>query len=162
MIPPTTRRLVVALSGVTALAIVTGTVVTGTGPHAGDQDVRRWGFDISDVAGSTARRCSSQWHSDSRSRGGSDPSASRRDRIGPILSTWMFVAVVQGGIGYLQYFTGVPELLVGAHVAGATALWVATVWMCTSIVAADRMLGDEPIEHGATGSTNPARSVPSV
>ena len=47
----------------------------------------------------------------------------------PVLSTWMFVAVVQGGIGYLQYFTGVPEMLVGAHIAGATALWVVTVWL---------------------------------
>jgi hypothetical protein len=39
----------------------------------------------------------------------------------------MFLAVVQGGIGYLQYFNGVPEVLVGTHLAGATALWVATV-----------------------------------
>ena len=34
----------------TALALVTGTVVTGTGPHAGDETSRRWGFDISTVA----------------------------------------------------------------------------------------------------------------
>jgi cytochrome c oxidase assembly protein subunit 15 len=39
----------------------------------------------------------------------------------------MFIALLQGGIGYLQYFNGVPEMLVGAHIAGATALWVATV-----------------------------------
>jgi cytochrome c oxidase assembly protein subunit 15 len=39
----------------------------------------------------------------------------------------MFIALLQGGIGYLQYFNEVPELLVGAHIAGATALWVATV-----------------------------------
>ena len=39
----------------------------------------------------------------------------------------MFVAVVQGGIGYLQYFNDIPAALVAAHVAGATLLWVITV-----------------------------------
>ncbi len=43
------------------------------------------------------------------------------------VSTWMFIAVVQGGIGYLQYFNDIPAALVAAHVAGATALWVVTV-----------------------------------
>ena len=52
-----------------------------------------------------------------------------------MLSTWMFVAVLQGGIGYVQYFTGVPEMLVGAHIAGATALWVVTVMLVGSIVS---------------------------
>jgi cytochrome c oxidase assembly protein subunit 15 len=37
------------------------------------------------------------------------------------------VAVLQGGIGYLQYFTEVPPLLVGLHVAGATLVWVMTL-----------------------------------
>ena len=48
-------------------------------------------------------------------------------RLAGNVSTWMFVAVVQGGIGYLQYFNEVPAVLVAAHVAGATALWVVTV-----------------------------------
>ena len=67
-----------------------------------------------------------------------------REQLGPVLSTWMFVAVVQGGIGYLQYFTGVPELLVGAHIAGATALWVITVWLWTALS------GDASAVHRAT------------
>jgi cytochrome c oxidase assembly protein subunit 15 len=41
----------------------------------------------------------------------------------------MFLAVLQGGIGYVQYFNNVPAVLVAAHVAGATALWVATIWL---------------------------------
>jgi cytochrome c oxidase assembly protein subunit 15 len=49
------------------------------------------------------------------------------DRDRTALSTWIFVALVQGAIGYLQYFNGVPELLVAVHIAGATLLWVATV-----------------------------------
>jgi len=38
------------------------------------------------------------------------------------------VALAQGLIGYVQYFTGVPELLVGIHIAGAALLWIATVF----------------------------------
>ena len=49
------------------------------------------------------------------------------DRLSHNVSTWMFVAVVQGGIGYVQYFSDIPATLVAAHVAGATALWVVTV-----------------------------------
>ena len=41
---------------------------------------------------------------------------------------WLVVAIcVQGAIGYTQYFTGVPVLLVGFHVAGAVCVWIATV-----------------------------------
>jgi cytochrome c oxidase assembly protein subunit 15 len=37
------------------------------------------------------------------------------------------VAVAQAAVGYIQYFNGVPALLVGFHVAGAAAVWVATL-----------------------------------
>ncbi|MGB3736480.1 MAG: COX15/CtaA family protein [Ilumatobacter sp.] len=118
-------KLVSALTVVTAAALVTGTVVTGAGPHAGEQDVRRFGFDISQVA---------RLHSGtviiavaigaalalSLAQAGD---VSVRNAV----SSWMFVAILQGGIGYAQYFTGVPELLVGTHIAGATLLWVVTV-----------------------------------
>jgi heme A synthase len=36
----------------------------------------------------------------------------------------MAAIIVQAAIGYFQYFTGVPALLVGVHVAGATLIWV--------------------------------------
>jgi cytochrome c oxidase assembly protein subunit 15 len=143
-VPTAIKRLVGAMTVMTALALVTGTVVTGTGPHAGDEHVRRWGFDISTVARvhsatvlvAVALALAVTWsiRSDRASR----------EQLGPVLSTWMFVAVVQGGIGYLQYFTGVPELLVGAHIAGATALWVITVWLWTALS------GDASAVHRAT------------
>jgi cytochrome c oxidase assembly protein subunit 15 len=143
-VPSAIKRLVGAMTVMTALALVTGTVVTGTGPHAGDEHVRRWGFDISTVARvhsatvlvAVALALAVTWsiRSDRASR----------EQLGPVLSTWMFVAVVQGGIGYLQYFTGVPELLVGAHIAGATALWVITVWLWTALS------GDASAVHRAT------------
>ena len=34
---------------------------------------------------------------------------------------------LQAAIGYTQYFTGVPVLLVGFHIAGAVCVWTATV-----------------------------------
>jgi len=121
------RLQVWAVGILTGIAVVTGTVVTGTGPHAGDEEARRWVLDISSVA---------RVHSLSvlvtlgaavlliwSIRGYGE----LRARVAAPLSTWMFLAILQGGIGYLQYFNGVPELLVGAHIAGGTALWVATV-----------------------------------
>ena len=44
-------------------------------------------------------------------------------RLGVLLA----VSVAQGAIGYIQYFNGIPALLVGFHIAGATAVWAATV-----------------------------------
>lgn len=127
----------------TAAAVVTGTVVTGAGPHAGDEDVRRWGFDISDVARihsvtvllAVAAFLALVWvvHRD----------ASRWVQLTSAFSTWLFLAVLQGAVGYFQYFTGVPEMLVGAHLAGATALWAATVHLAQ--VAARRPAGSHSV-----------------
>ena len=41
----------------------------------------------------------------------------------------LVVLVVQGAIGYIQYFNDIPALLVGVHVAGATAVWSATLML---------------------------------
>ena len=109
----------------TAAALATGTVVTGTGPHAGDEEIRRFGFDISSVAEVHSvtvliTLAFALWF------------AWRRRDDGPIreaLSAWIFLGVVQAGVGYLQYFTGVPEILVGVHLALATALWALTIWL---------------------------------
>ena len=125
--------LVTALVVLTGAALTTGTVVTGAGPHAGEEDVRRFGFDISTVArihsvtviAAVVTGVLLAWIAGRSS-----------DRtLQTLLSTWLFVALVQGGIGYAQYFTGVPELLVGAHIAGATLLWVSTVWLVLAIGA---------------------------
>lgn len=142
----------VAFGLCSAAAIVTGTVVTGAGPHAGDEDVRRYGFDISTVA---MIHSVTVWVTIAvllvtvvaiRRRPGLN------EVLAAEISRWMFIAVVQGGIGYVQYFNGVPEVLVAAHVAGATALWVTTVQLVQAalepVVAATphalREQGDEP------------------
>ena len=58
--------------------------------------------------------------------GGIRRNPGERAALTPALTTWLFVAALQATIGYVQYFNGVPELLVGLHVAGATALVVVT------------------------------------
>ena len=116
-----------------SVSIVTGTVVTATGPHAGNEDAVRFGFALESVA---------RVHSisviltvavlvalllRSRHEDGRDAESLRQ-----ALSVFGFVAVAQASIGYLQYFTGVPVALVAVHVSGATALWLAT---CNVVLA---------------------------
>jgi len=56
---------------------------------------------------------------------------SRRERtpatVQRDLQTLLFVLVLQAAIGYTQYFTGIPPLLVALHVLGATLVWIATL-----------------------------------
>ena len=120
----------VALGALVAAALVTGTVVTGAGPHAGDETARRYGFDISTVAelhsvtvwiavaiflvvvvaAATHARCSRPASAGSSRRGCSSPCC--RAASATSSTSTMF-----------------PAVLVAVHVAGATALWVATVWL---------------------------------
>ena len=112
-----------------AVAIFLGTVVTGSGPHAGSHDgelVERLPFDISQVA---------RLHSVSvlllvgvtlflvRSLRLASAPASLLRRVELLLG----VLVAQAAVGYAQYFTGVPALLVAVHVAGSVAVWIATL-----------------------------------
>ena len=126
-VTPLISWMFVSLGALMAAALTTGTVVTGAGPHAGDESARRYGFDISTVA---EIHSLTVWAAVAMFLAlvvviRRDPMLSAR--LAGNVSTWMFVAVVQGGIGYLQYFNDVPAVLVAAHVAGATALWVVTV-----------------------------------
>jgi cytochrome c oxidase assembly protein subunit 15 len=43
------------------------------------------------------------------------------------LSRYLLILVVQGGIGYTQYFLGVPVILVALHVATSVAVWLCAV-----------------------------------
>ena len=125
-------RAVLALS---MIVIFTGTIVTGTGPHSGahgDQFVERLPFAVHNVArlhGSAMiafliATLALGW----MLRPGSvetNSAAARRARID--LTTLLVVLVAQAAIGYVQYFSDVPPLLVGIHVAGATTLWITMV-----------------------------------
>lgn len=47
--------------------------------------------------------------------------------------TLMWIGAVQGVIGYTQYFMGLPAFLIGIHIAGATAVWIAMTWYYLSL-----------------------------
>jgi cytochrome c oxidase assembly protein subunit 15 len=137
---PRTRKRVRLLVIWTALALLAGTIVTATGPHAGDEEARRFFGSPGDVNGRALQwitrahsavvwitvliAVSLLWH---LRRSGRD-----RKALDLPLTVWMCVAIAQGGIGYLQYATGVPAALVAAHVFGATVLWAVSVWMWCS------------------------------
>ena len=110
-------------------AIVTGTVVTATGPHAGSEDAVRFGFALVSVARVhsivviTTVSILVMLSIEARRRGSA--------LVEPLQSV-LFAALLQGAVGYLQYFTGVPVVLVAAHIAGATAFWLSLCNLLTS------------------------------
>lgn len=117
------RTLVVTVVGV----LIAGTVVTATGPHGGDEDAERFGFDLPNVARIhgvlvvlfLALIVAIFWLLDRRRT-----TVEVRRRLAALL----IVALAQAGIGYIQYFSDVPVLLVGLHIAGATAVTALTLW----------------------------------
>ena len=128
------RLLVLSAS----VVLVTGTVVTGSGPHSGDAGshaklkATRLDFTVPEVArihGTSvmvflALTLVTLWVV---SR---DPGARRvMQRVGLLL----ILLVAQAALGYTQYFNGVPPLLVGFHVAGATAVFSATLAVLLSM-----------------------------
>ncbi|CAG7573257.1 cytochrome c oxidase assembly protein subunit 15 [Barrientosiimonas humi] len=133
---PAIRSVAYAVSAVLAVVLALGTVVTGSGPHSGDADTPRFGFDPRSVS----------WlHADAvmlfvglvvavlvatHATG-----ASERVR-----RAWLVVlglTLFQGGLGYLQYFTGIPWLLVLVHMLAASLLVVAVTWAVLTLRSRD-------------------------
>ena len=126
--PASLTKKIASVHVITTFAvIVLGTLVTGSGPHAGDEKARRFGFDIQTVAwihadvvifllGTTFAFFVAT---------GTSVATKRRLKI------FTVIALAQGAIGYIQYFTGIPEVLVAAHLLGATLVWIAAwrVWL---------------------------------
>jgi len=118
---PLTKRLSLAHIALSFIVIILGTLVTGSGPHAGDEKARRFGFDIRTVAWLHADvvialfGLTAAFYILVRS----DKELSRK------IAVFTGIALAQGAIGYIQYFTGIPEILVAAHLLGATLVWIA-------------------------------------
>jgi cytochrome c oxidase assembly protein subunit 15 len=128
---PVVARPVVNLGRVmTVLSVAvlaTGAVVTGTGPHAGDEKAERYTFaSITDVArvhslvvwAFLAVTLLALWH---LARSGAPPEVDRRGR------TLVVAIVLQGALGYFQYAAGVPPYLVIVHVGGSVLIFVAAL-----------------------------------
>jgi cytochrome c oxidase assembly protein subunit 15 len=130
-LPPAHRGPVVALAWATfatAWAVLyVGTVVTGSGPHAGDADTERNGLDPLQV---------SQVHADlvflfvgltlgllfTLLATGGNRAAVRA------VVVLLGVELAQGAIGFVQYFTDLPVVLVGLHVLGAALISACVTW----------------------------------
>jgi cytochrome c oxidase assembly protein subunit 15 len=125
------RALNQLLLAVTGAVLVVGTVVTGSGPHAGDEHARRTGLDPGMVAQLHADLVmlliglSVAWYFALRAVGA--PQRARRAAVALV-----GIELAQGTIGFVQYFTHLPVLLVGAHLAGACAVWLAALWTQTA------------------------------
>ncbi|HEX9530651.1 MAG TPA: COX15/CtaA family protein [Acidimicrobiales bacterium] len=116
-----------ALVVLTTVAVFLGTVVTSTGPHGGDPKAPRFHFSLHRVAqlhggAVTALLALTLYLAWSLRRAGAPAAVQAR------LRALVQIMVLQAGVGYLQYFTGVPVFLVGIHVAGAASVWAGVVW----------------------------------
>ncbi|MGF1595409.1 MAG: heme A synthase [Acidimicrobiales bacterium] len=128
-----------ALTAAATVVLVTGTLVTGTGPHAGDSRADRLNFALNDVVRvhtgavwvflAVAVALAIRLY---RS-GGAAEQALR----------WLLgISLAQGIVGYVQYATGLPPLLVGLHICGAIGVWVTAVLVHLRLV--DRPPVDGP------------------
>jgi cytochrome c oxidase assembly protein subunit 15 len=127
---PAARGLAWVTTAVAAAVLVVGTVVTGSGPHAGDLNasgkVHRTGLNVQSMA---------QLHADlvmlliGLSAGllavlvaVRAPRPARR-----AAAVLIGVELAQGIVGYTQYFLQVPPLLVAVHMLGACLVWLAAL-----------------------------------
>ena len=123
---PGVRRLAVATFVAGWAVLYLGTVVTGSGPHAGDTDSPRTGLDPLQV---------SQLHADAvflfvgltvALALVAGPFA-RRAAVALLV-----VELAQGTVGFVQYATDLPIVLVGFHLLGAALVAAATTWALLS------------------------------
>jgi cytochrome c oxidase assembly protein subunit 15 len=124
---PLVKKIATAHIILSFFVIFLGTLVTGSGPHAGDATAPRLPFDLRTMA----------WlHADAVIalfgitfglfvvHGVSEHTKKR-------LKIFVAIALGQGLIGYVQWYLDLPELLVGLHLAGSTLVWIAAwrVWL---------------------------------
>lgn len=133
--PLVPRAVVVLGRAVAAVAfavIMLGVVVTGSGPHAGDPEAPRNGL---------SPEFASQLHADGvwlligltvamiaalHAVGAPRPAK----RAAQVL---LGVELLQGLIGYVQYYLGLPEIIVGLHMLGASLLWISALAVAFSL-----------------------------
>lgn len=121
--------MVRSITTLTAVVLALGTVVTGSGPHAGDIQAKRYHIDP---------RLISWMHADAVIALISltiglyliikvSESRETQSFIGGKVLLFLGISLGQGVIGYIQYFTHLPEAVVAAHLLGASLVWLC-VW----------------------------------
>lgn len=118
-----TSAMAPVILGATWVSVFLGTVVTGTGPHAGDPGSPRHLFDPDLVTRMHVVPvyvlCFAAIALLVRQSRINTASHQRR-------AAWWLIAVIlaQGVIGYVQHFNGLPVILVGLHMLGSALLVV--------------------------------------
>lgn len=125
--PVTARRLAWLVLAVGWVVLYLGTVVTGSGPHSGDLESKRTGLDpqvMSHVHAWAVYLLLALTL-------GAVVVARRLDRPALLRAAvaLLLVELAQGAIGFWQYFTDLPELLVGVHMLGAAITSAALTWL---------------------------------
>jgi cytochrome c oxidase assembly protein subunit 15 len=141
VVPVAVRHGVHGLVGVLGLVVVAGMLVTASGPHAGDERTARLGADPTTMA----------WlHADLvllaigllvgllvALRSTASP-----ERVGHVAMVTLLLLLAQAGVGYLQFFTGLPWAVVTLHLVGAVLVWWSAVRLL--LVTTDRgVVADE-------------------
>lgn len=160
-------RLTRAVLAVGWAVLYVGTVVTGSGPHAGDASAPRNGLDP---------RSLSQLHADLVFLLLGLTIAAvlvfRSSHVPPLVrraaGILLLVELAQGLVGFIQYFTNLPVVLVAFHLLGAALVSAAMTWLVLSVRTRDREVatgsttrvpsslpGSLPTDRAAAGPTGP-------
>ncbi|WP_244516779.1 COX15/CtaA family protein [Arthrobacter alpinus] len=140
---PLIRKLSVVAALASYLAVVLGTLVTGSGPHSGDSTSPRMELDgylttrihvvpVYVLVIAALLLLILLWRN------------GKGDMLRHAAMLLFATVIFQGFIGYWQYFTGIPALLVGVHMLGASL----TLAVGTNIVDVALNRGkDQPATH---------------
>jgi cytochrome c oxidase assembly protein subunit 15 len=127
---PWTRRAALATFVVGWVVLYLGTVVTGSGPHSGDENARRTGLDPGTMSHVHAWAVYALVALTITT-----VLLARRDGNLPLRAAALVLLAVEGTqavIGYTQYFLDLPIVLVLLHMLGAALTAAALAWLAIS------------------------------
>jgi cytochrome c oxidase assembly protein subunit 15 len=124
---PLVKKIATAHLAVSFFVLFLGTLVTGSGPHAGDATAERFPFDLRTMAWLHADSVIALFGITFGLFVVHGVSAHTKKR----LKIFVAIALSQGLIGYVQWYLDLPELMVGLHLLGSTLVWIASmrVWL---------------------------------
>ena len=124
---PLVKKIATAHLAVSFFVLFLGTLVTGSGPHAGDATAERFPFDLRTMAWLHADSVIALFGITFGLFVVHGVSAHTKKR----LKIFVAIALSQGLIGYVQWYLDLPELMVGLHLVGSTLVWIASmrVWL---------------------------------
>jgi cytochrome c oxidase assembly protein subunit 15 len=124
---PLVKKIATAHIAVSFFVLFLGTLVTGSGPHAGDATADRFPFDLRTIAWLHADFVIALFGITFGLFVANGVSSHTKKR----LRIFLVIALCQGLIGYVQWFKDLPEILVGLHLVGSTLVWISSwrVWL---------------------------------